>query len=229
MPQRRPISISVSDTATASMHRTGGARDFIARGEVGELGMITALNLTDFMYRPSRPEELVTAEGGGVVFSQGAHQVDIVRLLGGGRVARVRALTGAWDRARRTEGAYAALLTFLDGAFASILYSGYAHFDGDELAGSISELGREKLADWYGSARRTLKRATNALEEAALKQTRNYGGVDCRDPGVTSAAGAWYEHFGFVLVSCDRADPRPLPAGVMIYGDDVARFEPLPR
>ncbi|HTR56801.1 MAG TPA: Gfo/Idh/MocA family oxidoreductase [Casimicrobiaceae bacterium] len=204
-------------------------RELIDEGTVGGARMINALYYTDFLYRPRRPEELVTAEGGGVVFSQGAHQVDIVRLLGGGRVARVRALTGAWDSARPTEGAYAALLTFVDGAFASILYSGYAHFDGDELTAGIGELGREKAADWYGSARRNLKRATNALEEAALKQARNYGGVDYREPGAPGASGAWYEHFGFVLVSCDRADLRPLPTGVMIYGDDVARFEPLPR
>ena len=46
--------------------------------------MITALNFTDFLYRPRRPEELDTASGGGVLFSQAAHQVDIVRLLGGG-------------------------------------------------------------------------------------------------------------------------------------------------
>ena len=60
--------------------------------------MITALNYTDFLYRPRRPEELDTAQGGGAVFNQAAHQVDIVRLLGGGRVKSVRAATGAWDR-----------------------------------------------------------------------------------------------------------------------------------
>jgi phthalate 4,5-cis-dihydrodiol dehydrogenase len=204
-------------------------RELIDTAAVGAARMINAQYYTDFLYRPRRPEELVTAEGGGVVFSQGAHQVDIVRLLGGGRVARVRALTGSWDRERPTEGAYAALLTFADGAFASLLYSGYAHFDGDELTGGIGELGCGKAADWYGGARRTLKRATNPVDEAALKQTRNYGGVDYREPGIPRVEGAWYEHFGFVLVSCDRADLRPLPTGVMIYGDDVARFEPLAR
>ena len=74
--------------------------------------MINAINYTDYLYRPRRPEELDTAQGGGAVFNQAAHQVDIVRLVGGGRVASVRAATGAWDPARPTEGAYAALLTF---------------------------------------------------------------------------------------------------------------------
>src|SRR5438094_342005 len=83
--------------------------------------------------RPRRPEELVTARGGGVMFSQAAHQVDIVRLLAGGRVSLVRALTGSWDSRRPTEGAYAALLAFEDGACASLAYSGYGHFDTDEF------------------------------------------------------------------------------------------------
>jgi phthalate 4,5-cis-dihydrodiol dehydrogenase len=205
------------------------ARAIIEGGAVGAPRMINAQYYTDFLYRPRRPEELVTAEGGGVIFSQGAHQVDVVRLLGGGMVAKVRAFTGAWDPARPTEGAYAALLDFSDGAFASILYSGYAHFDGDEFCAGIGELGREKPADWYGGARRNLERATNAAEEVALKQRRNYGGSDYRPVGTANAAGTWYEHFGLVLVSCDRADLRPLPNGVMIYGDSERRFEPLPQ
>jgi phthalate 4,5-cis-dihydrodiol dehydrogenase len=204
-------------------------REIIAGGTIGAARMINAQYYTDFLYRPRRPEELATAEGGGVVFSQGAHQVDIVRLLGGGKVASVRALTGAWDSARPTEGAYAALLNFADGAFGSILYSGYAHLDGDEFCAGIGELGREKPADSYGSARRSLERVATAAEEAALKQRRNYGGDDYRPTSAPSAAGAWYEHFGLVLVSCDRADLRPLPNGVMIYGDEEARFEPLPQ
>ena len=54
--------------------------------------MINAQYYTDFLYRPRRPEELDTARGGGAVFNQAAHQVDIVRLLGGGqRQSRARA------------------------------------------------------------------------------------------------------------------------------------------
>ena len=118
------------------------AREIIAGGTLGAVRMINAQYYTDFMYRPRRPEELVTAQGGGAVFNQAAHQVDIVRLLGGGLVRSVRAQTGAWDPARPTEGAYAALLVFDDGSYASLAYSGYGHFDGDELCGGVGELGR---------------------------------------------------------------------------------------
>jgi phthalate 4,5-cis-dihydrodiol dehydrogenase len=207
-------------------------REIIDSGTLGAVRMINAQYYTDFMYRPRRPEELETAKGGGVVFSQAAHQVDIVRLLGGGRVERVRAATGAWDPARPTEGAYAALLTFAGGAFATLVYSGYAHFDGDEWCAGISELGRPKnILDTgaYGSARRNLRRASNRSEEAALKASRNYGGVEHGRRKTDRTTPPWHEHFGMVLVSCEHADLRPLPDGVMIYGDTEARLEPLPK
>jgi phthalate 4,5-cis-dihydrodiol dehydrogenase len=210
------------------------AREIIASGAVGAVRMINAQYYTDFLYRPRRPEELVTERGGGVVFSQGAHQIDIVRLLGGGRVRSVRALTGAWDRNRPTEGAFAALLTFDDGAFASLLYSGYAHFDSDELCGAIGELGAPKDASQYGSARRNLKRAANADQEATLKSARNYGGAEYPKQTPTPATGGgadnarWHQHFGWIVISCERADVRPLPTGVMIYGDAEARLDALP-
>src|SRR5579862_1129125 len=71
----------------------------IASGAFGSVQMITAFNFTDFLYRPRRPEELDTKAGGGVFFNQAPHQVDIARLLSGGRVASVRSVAGAWDQA----------------------------------------------------------------------------------------------------------------------------------
>jgi len=205
------------------------ARELIAGGAFGPVRMINAQYHTDFLYRPRRPEELATRAGGGVVFSQGAHQVDIVRLLGGGHVASVRALTGAWDLARPTEGAYAALLNFADGAFASLVYSGYGHFDGDELCLGLSELGQEKEHNAYGGARRRLRLVSSSEDEAALKQARNYGGADYPGSLESHAADRWHEHFGLVLVSCERADLRPMPNGVMVYDDEQASWEPLAK
>ena len=37
-----------------------------------------------------------------------------------------------------------------------------------------------------------------------------------------------HSHFGTLIVSCDKADLRPLPSGVMIYGDAEQRLDPLP-
>jgi phthalate 4,5-cis-dihydrodiol dehydrogenase len=182
--------------------------------------MIHALNYTDFLYRPRRPEELDTAQGGGAVFNQAAHQVDIMRLLAGGRVKSVRAATGAWDPARPTEGAYVALLTFENGAFASLTYGGYGHFDSDEFSGWIGEMGQRKQPN-----ARKPQNFANPAEEVALKDARNYGGADWQEPAAQTLA---HPHFGTVIVSCERADLRPMPDGVMIYQNGAARLEALP-
>ncbi len=147
---RVQLVVGHSHSFDAPYRRT---RELIDSGVHGHVKMITALNFTDFLYRPRRPEELDTAQGGGVVFSQAAHQVDVVRLLAGGRAQSVRAATGAWDPARPTEGAYTAFMTFAHGPFASLTYSGYAHFDSDEFCGWIGETGQRKDPRKYGAAR----------------------------------------------------------------------------
>ncbi|HEY6135512.1 MAG TPA: Gfo/Idh/MocA family oxidoreductase, partial [Rubrivivax sp.] len=202
------------------------ARELIADGSVGPVRMIHALNYTDFLYRPRRPEELQTEAGGGVVFSQAAHQVDIVRLLAGSPVTRVRAATGAWEPERPTEGAYALLMWFESGTFATLTYSGYGHFDSDELCGGIGEMGSPKKPDDYGFARRRLATLNDPAEEARLKAASTYGG-----PTYVPAAHAQpphHQHFGSVIVSCERADLRPMPDGVWVYGDTRRKHLPLP-
>jgi phthalate 4,5-cis-dihydrodiol dehydrogenase len=181
--------------------------------------MVSALNFTDFLYRPRRPEELDTAKGGGAVYNQAAHHVDIVRLLGGGLLRSVRAGTGAWDPARPTEGAYSAFLAFEDGAFATITYSGYAHFDSDELLGWIGENGLRKDPQAYGAARRAL-----TGDEMQLKLERNYGGTQ----SAAQAGERLHQHFGLLIASCERADLRPTPEGVWVYSDEEKHLERLP-
>lgn len=196
-------------------------RGLIDSGRYGNARMINAINYTDYLYRPRRPEELDTALGGGAIFNQAAHQVDIVRLLGGGRVASVRAATGAWDRTRPTEGAYAALLTFENGAFASLTYSGYGNFDSDEFQGWIGEMGQKKTP-YAGPPRH---RFDNQQDEVAFKNARNYGGPDFRPSAGQDLA---HQNFGTLLVSCEHADLRALPNGVMVYQNGSAQLDPLP-
>jgi phthalate 4,5-cis-dihydrodiol dehydrogenase len=208
-------------------------REMITGGAYGDVGMINASNYTDFLYRrPRRPEELDTGLGGGIVYNQAPHQVDIVRLLGGGLVRSVRAATGAWDPSKPTECAYTALLTFENGAFASLTYSGYAHFDSDELCGWIDEVGRRKDPAKYGAGRRLLQSISPGDEERRLKGARNYGGHEYSGPTATNLAALvpqHYEHFGFIVVSCSKADLRPTPEGIHIYSDTESRVEPLPQ
>lgn len=240
----KPMALSLDDCSamihacqTAGVHLIVGhchsfdtpylrARKLILSGHLGRVTMIQAQNYTDYLYRPRRPEELVTAEGGGAVFSQAAHQVDIVRLLAGQRLVRVRCALGNWDPQRSTEGAYSALLWFEDGAYASISYSGYGHFDSDEWMGWISEMGQKKDSGSYGEARRRLREIKSAEEEARLKAARTYGGPDYR-PQHAAQEPRSFQHFGPIIVSCEHGDIRPMPNGLDVYADEQHTFMPF--
>ena len=203
------------------------AKQIIDSGIYGAVKMITTQNFTDFLYRPRRPEELDTQAGGGVILSQAAHQIDIVRLLAGGLVSSVRAHTGAWDSSRPTEGAYSALLGFKGGAFATCTYSGYGHYDTDVLMDNIGELGQTKSPADYGAARKRLLHTIKPEEETALKAARNYGGK-LYVPALGLPTGLAHQHFGQLIISCEKADLRPSATGIAVYADRQASLEPLP-
>jgi phthalate 4,5-cis-dihydrodiol dehydrogenase len=57
----------------------------------------------------------------------------------------------------------------------------------------------------------------------ALKNARNYGGSLFAPAG----GGLLHQHFGLLVASCERADLRPTPQGVMIYAHAERRLEPL--
>src|SRR5262245_51326764 len=193
-------------------------RKLISSGRFGSVRMISSLDYTDYLYRPRRPEELDTSKGGGVFFNQAMHQIDILRLLAGWPVKSVRCSAGNWDPARPTEGAYSALLNFADGAHATAVYSGYSHFDSDEFQGWIGEMGQKKDPETYWTTRKSL-----SPEEMQQKNSRNYGGKEYRALNPVA-----HQHFGLFVVSCEKADLRPTPNGVMIYGDNERRVEKLP-
>ena len=203
-------------------------RALIDTGAFGAVRMINALNFTDYLYRPRRPEELDTEQGGGALFSQAPHQVELVRLLAGAPATSVRAASGVWDPSRGTEGAYAAHLSFQGGAFASLAYNGHGHFDSDALNGWIGEMGQQRGPAGYGEARARLRGIATPAEEAALKNRRAYGSNVSVAEIRTAARPPAHNHFGFVIVSCEHGDLRPTPTGVEIYADSEIRFEPLP-
>lgn len=206
-------------------------RNFIETGKWGRVRQIVAINYTDFLYRPRRPEELMTEAGGGVVFSQASHQVDIVRLLAGARATRVRAVMGAWDSARLTEGAYSALLWFDEGSFASLTYSGYAHFDSDEWCGWVDEMGFPKQGGNYGIARKRLRGIGSSIAEARLKAEHTYGGAAYKAPSEFDRLNdvRSHQHFGPIIVSCESADLRPTPDSLWVYSDESCERHTLAK
>jgi phthalate 4,5-cis-dihydrodiol dehydrogenase len=194
-------------------------RRIIAGGELGRLGMIHSFNYTNFLYRPRRPEELDTAKGGGILFNQVPHQIDTVRLLAGGLARSVRASASVLDPSRPTEGSCAALLQFDGGVAASLVYSGYDHFDTDEWHFGIGERGAPKTVD-YGAARRALARVGD--ETKSRTETFAYGTGSAVMP-------PHQPHFGITIATCARGDLRASADGVTIYGQAGMREVPIER
>ena len=180
--------------------------------------MMTSLHYGSFLYRPRRPEELDTALGGGIMYNQVPHQLEIVRTIHGGPLRSAYAVTGVWDRARPTEGAMTALLEFADGVAATLTYSGYDHFDTDEFHDWVGEMGAPKKPA-HGANRRAVRAFPSAAAEARARTASGYAGT-----GVERHGGPMYHpHFGLLIVSCEGADLRPSPNGVLVYDDDGVR------
>lgn len=195
-------------------------RALVEAGEVGAPRMLWMANGTDFLNRPRTPAELDTARGGGVLFSQAAHQVDVARVLMGAAVTDVRCAAFGLDAARPTEGAYAAHLRFAGGGAASLTYNGHGRFDTDAWMGWVGETGADRPPE-ARAARRI------PADETAAKAARAYGNGPV---GAPPDAPAHHEHFGVVVLSCERADLRPTADGVWVHDTEGARFltTPLP-
>jgi len=183
---------------------------------LGDLAMLSMWNFTDFMYRPRRPEELDTKLGGGILFNQIPHQVDIARLVAASPVRSVRSWTGVLDPSRPTEGASTTFMEFRNGAVATMVYSGYDHFDSDELHGWVSSTGRRKEPT-HGTMRRRLLELTDADDERR-RRSELYG-----YHGLHPAQPEYQPHFGIIVASYLQGDLRATPEGIAEYGHNGKR------
>ncbi|MBN8816498.1 MAG: Gfo/Idh/MocA family oxidoreductase [Sphingomonas sp.] len=201
--------------------------EIVASGRLGRLRMILTFNYTDFVYRFRRPEELDTSLGGGIIFNQIPHQIDFVRTVAGGvRVTGVSAVTGQFDPGRPTEGAMMSLLELEGGIYATLVYSGYDHFDSDELHGWIGEGGQTKEPR-HGKTRAQLRSVADPADEAAMRgKVYSYGGSLWKQLGFRGDRSD-HPHFGMAIVTCERGDIRPVPGGAMVYGDGGPEFVKL--
>jgi phthalate 4,5-cis-dihydrodiol dehydrogenase len=192
-------------------------RKIVASGQLGRVRMIHTWNFTDWMARPRRPAEFDVGQGGGVTYRQGAHQIDILRLIGGGLVKSVRGATFDWDEKRRSIGAHTIFLHFGDGAAATAVYNGYGHFSGTELTGGVAEWGVIERA----RARAEPKPAMTPEQELAAKRQRARSAIPVDAPH--------QPHFGLTLVSCERGDIRQSPDGLLVYSDKGREEVALPK
>lgn len=196
-------------------------RNVTLQGTLGRLSMLSMWQFTDFLYRPRRPEELDTALGGGIVYNQLPHQVDIARAIACSDVRSVRAVTRVLDPSRRTEGNCSALLDFEGGAVATLVYSGHDYFDADELNEWVDSTGHRKTPA-HGKTRRALQ----TLDADAEKQMRSerYG----FGSGFRGGAAEHQPHFGMFIASYEKGDLRVTPRGVMEYSQEGLKEHVLP-
>jgi phthalate 4,5-cis-dihydrodiol dehydrogenase len=201
-------------------------REIVKSGELGKLCMINTWNYNEFMYRPRMKHELATSRG--VVLNQGPHHVDIVRLIGGGKVQSVRAMTGIWDKARGYEGSYTCYLEFEDGTPATLIYSGYGFFDTAELFSWVGEGGQYREPETNLKVRARLREVRSPEEEEQMKEGMRFGGQREGEYSHLWSGERKQPFFGFTLVSCERGDIRQTPDGLLIYDQNEKREITLP-
>ena len=189
--------------------------------ESGKYGQLRALNIwsySDWMLRPRTADELDLAQGGGIPYRQGPHQVDTVRLLGGGMLRSVRAQVGQWMAERPIPGFYSAFLEFENGVPATISHNGYGYFLGAELV-PWGEDRQQYSAEERARIRGELRSGTRA--EMAEKQAMRIGGSQQRVVFDRMKPKAWVpEDMGMAIASLDRADVRQSAYGLYIHSDD---------
>lgn len=208
-------------------------------GVYGKTLLINSLFYKSFIYRPFSDHDIETSHG--VVLNQGPHQLDIVRLIGGGLVRSVRAGTGQWDPDRPGIGHYAALVFFENGLIASVVFDGYALFDSAELVWDLGEGG--ELRDPTGRREmrktiRSLKGSDRHHEIAALLEPLRYGG-DSRQRKVAaqryqvghapSGERKGQPFFGMTIVTCEQAEIRQSRDGIYVYTEDGRQELSLPQ
>src|SRR5262249_3904017 len=102
---------------------------------------------------------------------------------------------------------YVVYLEFVDGTPATIVYSGYGHFDTGEL--TSHRVAAERLPEGHG--------LTDEREmKEALRSTRR-------------GQGQSLGFFGLTLVTCEHADLRESPDGLFVYERGSTRQIAVPR
>jgi phthalate 4,5-cis-dihydrodiol dehydrogenase len=196
-------------------------REFVRSQEFGPLRLINSWRYVDWLYRPRTPEELTPGWGGGILWRQGPHQLDIIRTIGGGMVRSLRGMTGVWDPARQVPGVHATFLDFEDGAVATAVINGYDHYDSRLLVFGPDAIDPGSHAD----ARRELRESLVGSAEADAAAAERYGGDRAgsavrQTPGL---GGGWIMG-GPTVVSFDHADVSFSRKGLEVFSD-TDRYE----
>jgi phthalate 4,5-cis-dihydrodiol dehydrogenase len=235
--EKAGVQMVCAHTASYGIHyRT--MRKIIESGELGKVRAITMLAYTDWILRPRSADELDFNQGGGVPYRQGPHQLDAVRLLGGGMMTSVRAQIGQWMPERPIPGFYNGFFMFEDGTVATAIHNGYGYF-------RLSEVNGERDGRGGTEERVKIRQAMRAgiRDETADKQDLRIGGAvesqqfaraqGRQDPGYRQGEGGERQADpndrtglndtgdpGTLIVTCERGDMRVGREGTVWIWDD---------
>lgn len=187
-------------------------REIVASGRLGKVIQINSWNSNDWLQRPRLASEVDTKVGGGIVFRQGPHMIDIIRYIGGGMVKSVRAITGRNDKNFDTEGDFTAFLEFDNGCAATAVFNGYGFFDAAELTWGIGEGGKRLPEEATG------QHAPGQRLKGAVDMEYKYANPRTTEERATRERSA-QSFFGITVVACEHGIIRQSPNGIFIYSE----------
>jgi phthalate 4,5-cis-dihydrodiol dehydrogenase len=201
-------------------------RRIIRSGELGRLCAMHVWAYTDWMLRPRTAEELDINQGGGVPYRQGPHQIDTLRLLGGGLVRSVRGSIGQWFKGRPIPGYYSAFLEFEDGTPATLMHNGYGYFLASELVPWGGQNSRYPEAE-RAAIRKSLLNGTR--DENTDKDNMRIGGANESEVLSRGRPGKrWLPNdLGILIATCERGDIRQSEHGLFVHSDEGTKDVPL--
>lgn len=180
----------------------------VREGRIGQLLNVTNIWQTNWLLRPRFSYELDPLRGGGIVFRQAPHQVEMVREIADERVAAVTAVTHEVSVPLPAVGQYTVMVEFVGGVSGLMSYNGCGFLDSGLLTFDVSEGGRP--ADGTSHA---------AWRRAQSWRMDKYSDEGLQFRGSSSAAGAETWGFsGLTIVNGERGDLRQTPDGILVYG-----------
>ena len=187
-------------------------RKVVASGRFGRVVQINSWNSNDWLQRPRLASEVDTSVGGGIVFRQGPHQIDIIRYIGGGMIKSVRAITGRNDKNFNTEGDFTAFLEFENGCAATAVFNGYGFFDIAELTWGIGEGGKRLAEEDTG------QHAPGQRLKGAVDMDYKYAHPRTTEERATRERSS-QSFFGITVVACEHGIIRQSPNGLFVYSE----------
>ena len=199
-------------------------RRIIRSGELGPLKTLNNWAFTDWMLQARQPEELDETVGGGVLYRQGPHQLDSLRLLGGGMVRTIRGTTGKWWPERPGVGYYSAFLEFESGVTANVTNNGYGYSMTADLVPWSDEQGRGLIEGYTHEDRIKIREDLKAgnRDEMAAKDALRIGSDHERRfwRETPKEAPVWRPaNLGILVATCERGDIRQSKYGLYVYKD----------